>query len=137
MICCSLNFTLPTTTVQIGEKRAALRGFRRLQNSLKPPEGEVGEEGGSGIGGDYLRAAKGPCLNDVCRFCVCILTRSIVQNSRNLPSSYGCIWVTPSPSHCGRHLSVAPKEIARLLHERGDIEDAKNALSEAANKVGS
>ena len=53
-----------------------MRGFRRLQNSLKPDQ-EVE------IGGDYLRAAK---------------------------------------------------EIARLLHERGDIEDAKNALSEAANK---
>ena len=67
---------------QVGEKRAALRGFRRLQNSLKPPEGE-GAAAGAEIGGDYLRAAK---------------------------------------------------EIARLLHERGDIEDAKNALSEAANK---
>ena len=31
---------------------------------------------------------------------------------------------------------MASKEIARLLHERSDIEDAKNALSEAANKVG-
>lgn len=28
----------------------------------------------------------------------------------------------------------AAKEIARLLHERGEIEEAKNALAEASNK---
>ena len=71
-VICMIRFIFVSTN-QIGEKRAALRGFRRLQNSLKPPEGEGGEGGGSGIGGDYLRAAKGPGLNDVCKIYVTAL----------------------------------------------------------------
>ena len=38
---------------------------------------------------------------------VCILARSIVLNPRNLPY-YICIWVTPPPSQCRRHLGMAP-----------------------------
>ena len=50
---------------------------------------------------------------------VCIMARSTVLKSRNYPY-YACIWVTPSPSQCGYHLSMAPKTIVRWLQDIWD-----------------
>ena len=44
---------------------------------------------------------------------VCILARSLVLNSRNLPY-YICIWLTPPPPpQCRHHISMAPNQWQR------------------------